>query len=117
MKKFKDVSEDDKRIISNMCSLIEKQHVFVVASGKRWKLLSRESENYTYDYTYNLVRFGFAKKAKGTDFAAQLHKYCPNQDISGSLSYFLNCAVDSGLYVRETNKKFDGGTDFQVIWM
>lgn len=117
MKYFKDIKEEDKLIIKGMCEIIEKGTCFIVANEKRWKFLSRESNMYTYDYTYNLCRFGFARKARNSDFHAALHRYCPNQDISSTLANFLNTAVSMGLYERTTTKKFDGGTDYQIIWM
>lgn len=121
MKKyFNEIGDFEKGIIETMCEAIESRRVFVVASNKRWKMLCHSEGNavhYVYDYTYNLIRWGFAKKARNTDFHAALHPYCPNQDISGTLSNFLNTAVEMGFYTRTTDKVFNGGTEFQTIWM
>ena len=115
-KHFTNLEEYEKEIICEMCKAIESKKALIIAAGSRWKFLV-SGANYTYDYTFNLIRWGFARKARGTDFHAQLHKYCPNQDISGTLANFLNTAVEMGLYTRTNSVKFNGGQDFQTIWM
>lgn len=114
---FKNLNEGDVNIIQFICKLIEEDKIYFVANNKRYKILSRESERYTYDYTYNFCRWGFAKKARNTDFHAALHPYCPNQDMAATMARFINTAVEEGLYERTTDKKFDGGNNIQVIWM
>lgn len=117
MKKyFKNIEEHEIFSVREMCKAIEGKSVFVVCTENKWKMLVSNGK-YTYDYTFNLCRWGFARKAKNSDFLACLHKYCPNQDISSTLSRFLNTAVDEGLYERTTTEKFDGGCSFQTIWM
>lgn len=118
MKKyFNNIEEHEKTQIANICKLVESKQIFIVASGAKYKILSRENEAYTYDYTYNLIKWGFARKARNTDFFAQVHKYCPYQDFASTLAHFFNTAVELGFYTRTTEKKFDGGQDFQVIWI
>lgn len=114
---FKNVEEHEKTQIANIAKLIESKQIFIIASGARYKILSRENSSYTYDYTYNFIKWGFTRKARNTEFFAQLHKYCPSQDISSTLANFLNTAVEMGLYTRTTEEQFDGGQDFQTIWM
>lgn len=114
---FTKVDECDLINIRSMCKAIEARTCFVIASNKRWKMIVAGDNKYPYDYTWNLIRWGFARKARGTDFYAQLHPYCPNQGISTSLSCFLNKAVEMGYYERTTNQVFNGGTDFNTIWM
>jgi hypothetical protein len=92
---FNNIEEHEKTQIANICKLVESKKLFIVASGAKYKILSRENESYTYDYTYNLIKWGFARKARNTDFFAQLHKYCPYQDFSATLAHFLNTAVIS----------------------
>ena len=119
MKKyFANLDEADRCIIESMCKAIESQRCFIISTEKRWKfMVPAEDGSYVYDYTYNLIRFGFTRKARNNDFQASQHSYCPHQYTSGVLSNFLNPAVDMGLYERTTERKFDGGTDFQMIWM
>lgn len=114
---FMNVEEHEKTQIANVAKLIENKQLFIVASGAKYKILSRENNSYTYDYTYNFIKWGFARKARNRDFFAQVHKYCPLQDFSTTLANFLNIAVELGYYARTTQEKFDGGQDFQVIWM
>ena len=115
-KHFTNLEEYEKGIICEMCKAIESRKALIIAAGSRWKVLV-PGENYTYDYTYNLIRWGFARKARNTDHHAQLHKYCPHQDISGTLAMFLNTAVELGLYIRTTSTEFNGGQEFQTIYM
>lgn len=114
---FKNITEDDKYIINNMCKQIEGDKIFCVCTGKRFKILSRESSQYTYDYTYNFIRFGFATKARNTDFHAKQHPYCPNQYMAQIIANFINTAVELGYYTRTTDKGFNGGNQVQTIWM
>jgi hypothetical protein len=113
---FNNVEQYEITVISEMCKAIETRKALIIAGGKRWKMLV-SGENYTYDYTYNLIRWGFARKARNTDHHAQLHPYCPNQYISGCLAHFLNTAVEMGFYTRTTEQVFNGGSEFQTIWM
>lgn len=114
---FKNISEIDKFIINNICRQIENDGIFCVSTDKKFKLLGRESSLYTYDYTYNFIRFGFATKARNTDFHAKQHPYCPNHYIAQIIANFINKAVEMGYYVRTTEKVFNGGNEPQIIWM
>lgn len=114
---FKNLEEHEKTQVANVAKLIENKQIFIVASGAKYKILSRENSAYTYDYTYNFIKWGFARKVRNSDFFAQVHKYCPSQNISATLANFLNTAVAMGFYTRTTKERFDGGTDFQIFWM
>lgn len=113
---FKNVEEHEICAIQFMCKAIELKKLHIVCTNANYKMLVSDG-NYTYDYTYNLCRFGFAKVSRKSKHLAMLHKYCPYQDVAQSLSAFLNTAVELGYYVRTTKEKFDGGQDFQFIWM
>lgn len=113
---FRNITEDDRFIISDMCKSIEDDKIFFVSTDKKFKMLER-GNTYTFDYTYNLIRFGFAAKARGTDFHARQHPYCPNQYTAQVQANFINTAVEMGLYTRQTSKEFNGGNNVQIIWM
>jgi hypothetical protein len=113
---FKNITEEDKFIISEMCRSIENDNAFFVSTDKKFKMLVR-GNSYTYDYTYNLIRFGFATKARGAEFHAKQHSSCPNQYTAQVQANFINTAVEMGLYTRQTSKEFNGGNNVQIIWM
>lgn len=118
MKKyFNNIEENEKSIIKTMCEAIESKKLHIVCNTNKFKMLVTASNGYTYDYTYNLCRWGFAKKSRSSDWLAVLHPYCPNQGISNALSNFINIAVEMGLYTRKTTEIFNGGCDFQIIWL
>lgn len=113
---FRNITEDDRFIIADMCKSIEDDKIFFVSTDKKFKMLVR-GNTYTYDYTYNLIRYGFATKARGTDFHAKQHAYCPNQYTAQVQANFINTAVEMGFYTRQTNREFNGGNNVQIIWM
>lgn len=114
---FKNITEDDKNIIASMCYAIENDKIFFVSTYKKFKVLSRESAQYTYDYTYNFIRFGFCSKSRGTDFYAKQHAHYPIQYTAQVQANFINTAVEMGLYTRHTNKDFNGRNNVQIIWL
>ena len=114
---FKNITEDDKYIIQNICKCIEEEQLFFISTNNKLKIMSRENPQYTYDYTHNFIRFGFARKVRGTDFMAKQHLFCPNQHCAQLLASFINNAVELGLYKRKTLKNFNGGNNIQIIWM
>lgn len=117
MKKyFNNINESDLYSIREMCKAIESKKVFIVCTDSKFKMLV-SGANYTYDYTYNLCRFGFAQNSLASDNLAKLNKYTPHQSISYILCDFLNTAVEMGLYERTTDEVFHSGLDFQMIWM
>lgn len=120
MRKYLKISEDyELETIKSMCSAIESKKCFIIACDKTndWKMIVAGDNGYPYDYTYNLIRWGYAKQKRGCHTIAKLHPYCPNQGISSALSRFLNDCVDAGYYKRTTNQTFNGGTDFNTIWI
>ena len=116
-KYFKGIEDYEKSIIPQMCQAIESRSIVFISTDKRFKVMSAGENGYLYDWTYNLCRWGFARKSRNSDFHAQQHPYCPHQHMSGIVAHFLNEAVEQGFYERTTNERFDGGQDFQTIWM
>ena len=114
---FKDLNEYEKATITTMCEAIESKKLHIVCTTNKYKMLVTASNGYTYDYTYNLCRWGFARKSRNNDQLAILHPYTPCQYISTVLSNFLNRAVEMGFYTRKTTEVFNGGCDFQIIWL
>ena len=117
-KTFNKLEDHELYSVVEMCKAIENKRVVLVCSDKRWKMIVPSCESgYPYDYTYNLMRWGFATKARNSDHHARLHPYCPNQDMSATLARFINTAVEMGYYVRQTTKAINGGDDYNTIWM
>lgn len=115
-KYFKDLDDCEKCIIVQMCEDIENRDIVFISTDKRFKVMGK-NRSFMSDWTYNLCRWGFARKSRNSDFHAQQHPYCPHQHMSGVIAHFINTAVEMGLYERKTNERFDGGQDFQTIWM
>lgn len=111
------VDECDLMSIQTMCKAIETRTCFIIANNTRWKMIVAGDNKYPYDYTWNLIRWGFASKARGTDYHARLHPYCPNQGISTTLSCFYNKAVELEYYKPESTERLNGGAEFNTIWM
>lgn len=116
-KYFKNLEDCEVSTVVTMCEAIELKRLHIVCAGRKFKFLVTGENGYTYDYTYNLCRWGFAKKSRANNCVAMLHPYCPGQGISSALSHFLNTAVEMGLYTRKTYEEFNGGQDFQMIWL
>ena len=117
MKKyFNNVEEYEKSSIVAMCEAIESKQLHIVCTTNKFKMLVTRSR-YTYDYTYNLCRWGFARKSRNNDRLAMLHPYTHCQYVSTVLSNFLNRAVEMGFYTRKTTEIFNGGCEFQIVWM
>ena len=117
-KYFSGVTESyEVSIIAEMCEAIEAGRVSVLSTDKRFRIITPGANGYIYDYTYNFIRWGFAKKARGNEFTAAQHPYCPNQHVSATIANFINTAVEMGYYTRKTSKTFDGGSNIQIIWM
>lgn len=117
-KLFNNLNEYEIYSVCEMCEAIERKRVVLVCSNKRWKMIvPSDTTGYPYDYTYNLCRWGFATKARGSEHHARLHPYCPNQDMSATLARFINTAVEMGYYVRQTTHTINGGNDYNTIWM
>ncbi|MBR4983217.1 MAG: hypothetical protein IKY94_11730 [Lachnospiraceae bacterium] len=115
MKKyFENIEEHEKIIIAGMCKAIESGSMTAIVAGKRWKAVEPD-RSYILDWSYNLQRWGFAKKARGSEHHLALHPYCPIQDISSTFANFLNTSVEMGYYTRKTEKKINGGRDYQII--
>ena len=118
MKKyFANLESYELSSVTAMCEAIESKRLHIVCAGNKFKFLVTGENGYTYDYTFNLCRWGFARKARNNSHLAMLHPYCPNQGIASSLSHFLNTAVEEGVYIRKTNEVFNGGCEFQTIWI
>lgn len=116
-KYFKGIEDHEKCVIPQMCQAIESRSIVFISTDKRFKVMSAGENGYMYDWTYNLCRWGFARESRNSHFHAQQHAYCPHQHMSGVIAHFINTAVEMGLYERTTNERFDGGQDFQTIWM
>lgn len=116
-KYFSNIEDHDRVIIAGICSDIENGRITVISTDRRYKIVSPGENGYLYDWTYNFIRFGFAKKARNTEFYAAQHPYCPYQNTSAVICHFFNTAVEMGLYKRTTAERFDGGRDFPIIWM
>lgn len=101
MKKiFKNFDETfDKDTIQYMCSIIEKQRYVIIANQKctRWKLISRCSPDYSYDYTYNLIRWGFVKKGKNADDSTAAAPSAGIYYVTYPLQRFVDAALKAGL--------------------
>lgn len=110
-------SECERQSIVSMCEAIEAKALHIVCTNNHFKFLVTGASGYTFDYTFNLCRWGFARKARNNDHLAMLHKYTPYQGVSCCLSAFLNKAVELGYYKRTTEEEFNGGVDFQMIWL
>lgn len=114
---FTNVVEDyEKNIIATMCEAVENHNITAIATNNKVKFI-QPTQNGVFDWTYNFIRYGFAKPAKNSSHLARLSKYVPHQDISSTLAHFLNTAVEYGFYTRKTSEKFDGGENVYVIWM
>ena len=116
-KYFSGVEASDLSIIAGICSDIENGRITVISTDRKFKILSPGTSGYLFDWTYNFIRFGFAKGSRSSKFHAQQHPYSPNQYTSAILANFLNTAVEMGLYERTTAKRFDGGQNIDIIWM
>ena len=116
-KYFKGIEDHEKSIVSGICKDIESRKIVFICTDKRFKIMSAGENGYLYDWTYNFCRWGFARKSRNSDFHATQHAYCPYQHMSGVVANFLNEAVEQGIYERTTNERFDGGQNFQTIWM
>lgn len=114
---FTNVVEDyEKNIITTICEAVENHNITAIATNNKVKFIQASNAGIS-DWTFNLIRFGFAKSAKNNSHLARLNKYVPYQDISSTLACFLNTAVEYGFYTRKTSEKFDGGQNVNVIWM
>lgn len=115
---FTNVVEDyEKNIIATMCEAVEDHNITAVAINNKVKFI-QPTKTRISDWTYNFIRYGFAKPVKNSSSTlARLNKCVPYQDISSTLACFLNTAVEYGFYTRKTSEKFDGGQNVNVIWM
>lgn len=75
----------------------------------------KKDDKYISQFTVVLVRWGYLKGVKGNDFNCKLNKYCPNQSISASLSWFMHDAEEAGLW--DGSRKFDGGESYDTIFI
>ena len=114
---FAGIEDHDRVIISGICQDIEAGRITIISTDKKFKIVSPGENGYLYDWTYNFIRFGFARKSRSSDFHAQQHAYCPNQHTSAIVANFINTAVEMGLYERTTAQRFDGGQNINIIWM
>ena len=114
---FSGIEEHDRAIIAGICSDIENGRITIISTDRKFKIVSPGANGYLYDWTYNFIRFGFAKKSRSSEFHAQQHAYCPNQHTSAILANFINTAVEMGLYKRTTAQRFDGGQNINIIWL
>jgi hypothetical protein len=110
------VDDYEKNIIATMCEAVENQNIIAFATNNKVKFIQPLNTGIS-DWTYNLIRYGFAKSAKNNPYLARLNKYVPYQDVSSTLACFLNTAVEYGFYTRKTSKIFDGGENISIIWM
>jgi hypothetical protein len=116
-KYFTNVVEDyEKNIIATMCEAVENYNITAIAANNKVKFIQPTKMGVS-DWTFNFIRFGFAKSAKNNPHLARLNKYVPYQDVSSTVACFLNTAVEYGFYTRKTSKKFDGGEGICIIWM
>lgn len=116
-KYFSNLEDCDRVIIADICKDIENGRITIISTDRKFKIVSPGANGYLYDWTYNFIRFGFAKKSKSSDFHAQQHAYCPNQHTSAIVANFINTAVEMGIYERTTAQRFDGGQNINIIWM
>jgi hypothetical protein len=116
-KYFSGVEDHDRVIIAGICSDIENGRITVISTDRKFKIVSPGDNGYLFDWTYNFIRFGFARKSRSSEFHAQQHPYCPNQTVNAIIANFINTAVDMGFYERATSKRFDGGQNINIIWM
>ena len=116
-KYFSGIEDHDRAIIAGICSDIENGRITIISTDRKFKIVSPGSNGYLYDWTYNFIRFGFAKKSRSSEFHAQQHTYCPHQHTSAILANFINTAVEMGIYERTTDQRFDGGQNINIIWL
>ena len=116
-KYFSGIEDHDHAIIAGICSDIENGRITVISTDRKFKIVSPGANGYLYDWTYNFIRFGFARVSRSDRFCAQQHSYCPNQHTSAIIANFINTAVEMGLYERTTAQRFDGGQNINIIWL
>ena len=116
-KYFSVIEDSDRANIANICSDIENGRITIISTARKFKIVSPGENGYLYDWTYNFIRFGFARVSRSDRFCAHQHPYCPNQHASAILSNFINTAVEMGLYERTTARCFDGGQNINIIWL
>lgn len=116
-KYFSNLEDCDRAIIADICKDIETGRITIISTDRKFKIVSPGANGYLYDWTYNFIRFGFARKSRTSDFYAQQHAYCPNQHTSAIVANFINTAVEMGIYERTTAQRFDGGQNINIIWM
>ena len=71
-KYFKDLDDCEKCIIVQMCEDIENRDIVFISTDKRFKVMGK-NRSFMSDWTYNLCRWGFARKSRNSDFHAQQH--------------------------------------------
>ena len=116
-KYFSGISDSDRENIANICSDIENGRISIISTDRKFKIVSPGANGYLFDWTYNFIRFGFARVSRSDRFCAQQHSSCPNQYTSSIISNFINTAVEMDLYKRTTARRFDGGQNLNIIWM
>ena len=115
-KYFSNLQEYDIMNIAEVCEAIETKAVILVCTDKRFKVIVPRG-GYPSGWTYNIIRWGFARKCRNSDFHAQQHAYCPHSYMAGVLAHLLNTAVEMGYYQRKTSRTITGWEDHNTIWM
>lgn len=109
------LDEYQKTTVQRICKAIEEDRIFIVATEKHWKVLERDGNIYTNDWSYVFQHLGVARKARNNEWCLATHKHFLITDIEAKISLFLATANEHGVYEsKEGKKKY---WQPQVIWM
>ena len=111
--------ENDLCVLQSMCSAIEKNQMFCIcnAAATKFRFCVAGENGYPYNYTWNLIRWGFARKARNSDYDAQCDKLCPNNYISGTLSHFYHEAVKHGYFTPKEGARVSSGMNVTTLFI
>lgn len=99
----------------NLVDAIINNRIFIVVNSKNCDCTFLEKdERYISQFTYVLKKWGYVGKSRSNDYLAHLNKYAPNQNISSTLSWFMNDAREAGL---TDNDRDWSGASFDTIWV
>ena len=102
--------------LEEICEEIERNKLFFVwdSARNRAQCLIKNSE-YIGQRSYILIKLGFFRPCKNSDFSFKLNKYCPSQSISAALARFLDECKAEGIYKGSLEGSKVRGRDFALI--